>query len=68
MSDKSALWDRIRADPTADAELNRLADEFEAATCGYYGADPQTHTVMQFLAAFARCRMAWCKHSGESLV
>lgn len=65
--DKPALWDRIRADPTAGDELRKLADEFEKAATGYYG-EPQTVTVKQFCGAFARCRLAWCRHTGESLV
>ncbi|SDF84213.1 hypothetical protein SAMN05660686_02501 [Thalassobaculum litoreum DSM 18839] len=63
-----SLPDRMRAfqGPEAD-ELRDLADKMDAATAGFYG-EPQTHTVQQFVGAWARARRRWCEVTGEELV
>jgi hypothetical protein len=52
----------------ADADnLNKLADEFEAAQEGFYAAD-QTVPAPRFLGCWARARKAWSVASGEPLI
>jgi hypothetical protein len=49
------------------AQLRDLAAKLNAAAKGFYGS-PQTHTVQQFLGAYARARRLWCDVTGEPLV
>jgi uncharacterized iron-regulated protein len=71
MADETPLGAKMRrladADHAQAEELRVHADAFEAAVSGYY-AEPQTVTAKQFLSAFARARMLWCKCSGEALL
>lgn len=43
------------------------AERFNAAVEGFF-SDPPTHTVKQFVGAFARARRLWCEATGESLI
>lgn len=65
-----AGWMLARADADglpADHQLRTLAKAFDEATRGYM-AEPQTVTVKDFMAAWARADRAWCDYSGEALV
>lgn len=70
ISEATPLGDRMRKlaeTHERSDELREKAEAFEAAANGYY-ADEPTHTVKQFLGAFARARICWSQCSGEPLV
>lgn len=50
-----------------DHELFSLAFKLEAAINGFF-AEPQTHSVAQFVGSWARARKAWCNYTGEALI
>ncbi|GER16693.1 hypothetical protein [Variovorax boronicumulans] len=61
---------RSRADVDqlpADHMLRTLADALDEAVTGFYGT-PQSVSVRRLVGAWARARMVWCAHTGESLL
>lgn len=71
MSEKPALWDKMRrlADDghARAAELREKADDLETKAEGYY-SDTPTVEAKSFLGAWARARRCWSECSGEPLI
>lgn len=72
MSDTTTLGDDMRGRADKDNlpaahPMRLLADAFDVAAYGY-AAKEQTHTVKQFMGAWARARKCWSEYTGEPLI
>jgi hypothetical protein len=71
MTDKISLVERMREFAKTHTDLPadwlEKADDFEAATTGFY-SDSQTVDAKSFLGAWARARRLWCDTTGDPLI
>ena len=70
-SREAELSDRMRAFAEGNdvpEGWREAADALDAATHGYFFADPPTVSAPRFLGAWARARRMWCERTGESLL
>lgn len=51
----------------ADHPMRTAAVQFAKACAGYF-AEPKTVECPEFLRAWTRARLAWCKYTGEPLI
>ena len=49
------------------AELREKADAFDAATHGFMGTNPPTHTVKQQIGTWARAHRVHCECTGKPI-
>lgn len=65
------LSDRMRAFAEGNdvpEGWREAADALDAATHGFFIAEPQTVSVRGFMGVWARTRRMWCERTGEPLI